>query len=81
MFSGRHNLKKIDGKVFIDRDPETFKMLINYLRNNLVVPPPLKHQNDRIQLNQELEFWGLNQYRIPSENENLLISKFEKFPN
>jgi len=33
MFSGRHNLKKIDGKIFIDRDPDNFKMLISYLRN------------------------------------------------
>lgn len=32
-FSGKHELKMIDGKVFLDRDGETFKTLINYLRN------------------------------------------------
>ena len=33
MFSGKHEHKVIDGKVFLDRDGETFKTLINYLRN------------------------------------------------
>lgn len=33
MFSGKHEHKIIDGKVFLDRDGETFKMVINYLRN------------------------------------------------
>lgn len=34
MFSGKHDHKIIDGKVFLDRDGETFKTLINYLRND-----------------------------------------------
>ena len=25
MFSGRHELKKLDGKIFVDRDPIVFK--------------------------------------------------------
>jgi hypothetical protein len=33
MFSGKHEHKVIDGKVFIDRDGDTFKTLVNYLRN------------------------------------------------
>ena len=33
MFSGRHEISKDDGKYFIDRDPEMFKHLIQYLRN------------------------------------------------
>jgi long-subunit acyl-CoA synthetase (AMP-forming) len=33
MFSGKHEHKMIDDKVFLDRDGETFKTLINYLRN------------------------------------------------
>ena len=38
MFSGRHELKLIDGKVFIDRDPKLFIHVINFLRNNNYIP-------------------------------------------
>ena len=35
MFSGRHELKRDHhGKIFVDRDGETFLALINYLRND-----------------------------------------------
>ena len=34
MFSGRHTLPMIDGKVFVDRDPSAFLKVVNYLRNN-----------------------------------------------
>jgi hypothetical protein len=33
MFNGKHEHKKVDGKVFLDRDGETFRHLLNYLRN------------------------------------------------
>ena len=33
MFSGRQELKRVNGKVFINRDPTAFKHLISYLRN------------------------------------------------
>jgi hypothetical protein len=33
-FSGRQELTLIDGKIFVDRDPKTFEILISYLRNN-----------------------------------------------
>ena len=58
MFSGRHELPKVDGKIFINRDPEIFKSVINYLRNNL----RLQKINDDEKLDlvmMELEFWGL----------------------
>ena len=39
MFSGRHSLPLLEnGKVFVDRDPRVFLLLINYLRNNMVFP-------------------------------------------
>lgn len=34
MFSGRHNLPKVDGKIFIDRNPKIFGYIIDYLRNS-----------------------------------------------
>ena len=33
-FSGRHSLQSIDGRIFIDRDPQAFKMVIEFIRNN-----------------------------------------------
>jgi hypothetical protein len=47
MFSGRHHLTKHKGKIFIDRDGETFKDVINYLRTGL--KPPF-NQNSSSQL-------------------------------
>ena len=33
-FSGRHSLKIFDGRVFVDRDPCVFKMVIEFIRNH-----------------------------------------------
>lgn len=33
LFKGDHKQKMIDGEVFLDRDGETFKSMLNYLRN------------------------------------------------
>ena len=39
MFSGRHTLRaNKDGAIFIDRDADTFSLLITYLRNNCKMP-------------------------------------------
>lgn len=32
------NLKRVDGRIFIDRDPEAFSLLILYLRNKERMP-------------------------------------------
>ena len=34
MFSGRHELIKHEGKIFIDRDPVAFKLIVEYLSIN-----------------------------------------------
>ena len=34
MFSGWYELKKVEGKYFIDWDPDMFRILISYLRNS-----------------------------------------------
>lgn len=58
MFSGRHSFNMVNDSIFVERDVEGFKLLINYLRNfgKLVT----KNQFELDLLNQELEFWGLN---------------------
>lgn len=34
MFSGRHMLPMKNNKVFVDRDPKAFKMMVDFIRNN-----------------------------------------------
>ena len=44
MFSGRHELPRHNGKIFIDRDGKAFSDVISYLRSGL--KPPFKDEND-----------------------------------
>lgn len=44
MFSGQLDINLIDNKIYIDRDPTTFKHLINYLRTGKM--PLLDNRND-----------------------------------
>lgn len=57
MFSGMHELKKIDDEVFLDRDGATFQHLVNYLRNDREVLPEFADRNDEIHFYKELDFW------------------------
>jgi len=34
MFSGRHSLQKKNGKIFVDRNPLAFNMMVDFIRNN-----------------------------------------------
>jgi|TARA_B110001450_G_scaffold139230_1_gene130498 hypothetical protein len=45
LFKGEHKQKMIDGEVFIDRDGETFKQLLNYLRNGQDLIPEFDSKN------------------------------------
>ena len=47
MFSGRHELTKFKGKIFIDRDGEAFADMISYLRNGRKPPFDDNHSNDQ----------------------------------
>lgn len=62
MFSDMHELKKVDEKVFIDRDGKTFETLINYLRNDRKVFPEFTEKNDENQFFKEMHFWGIDKH-------------------
>ena len=70
MFSGRHRLNKHNGRIFIDRDGETFCMIINYLRTGKI--PLFESKIKENAFYEELDFWQipLNLYR--NENESNL---------
>jgi hypothetical protein len=38
MFSGRHDIENKDGHVHLDRNPSSFKMLLEYMDNNFRTP-------------------------------------------
>ena len=56
MFSGRHLLEEKDGLMLVDRDPEAFKFLIDYLKIRKI--PPNEQEKGSLMMN-ELNFWGL----------------------
>lgn len=45
LFKGDHKQKMVDGEVFIDRDGETFKQVLNYLRNGQDLIPDFDSKN------------------------------------
>ena len=79
MFSGRHQLKKEDGKVFIDRNPDVFRMMIDFLRNNQRIAP-IEDQHVAKQFDLELEYWGLKREEYESQVVKELRRIFEKEP-
>jgi hypothetical protein len=60
MFSGKYDLPKHNGRVFIDRDGTAFIGMINYLRNGKF--PIFKEKNDELNFMEELEFWQIPLY-------------------
>ena len=61
MFSGRHKLSMHNGRVFIDRDGETFCSVISYLRNGKI--PLFDNKIKENAFFEELDFW-----QIPIDN-------------
>lgn len=55
-----HELKKINEEVFLDRDGETFKSVVNYLRNDRRVFPEFSDKNQEKLFLKEIEFWGID---------------------
>ena len=75
MFSGRHDVKKVNGKIFVDRDPEVFKLLIQYLRNGCQrIELESPYQNKM--LDAEIEYWDVGNTLIQK-----LVRMFKSPPN
>lgn len=49
---------KIDGALFIDRDPGTFRWILNFLRGSQVLPP--KESTDMLLLKEEAEYFAVD---------------------
>lgn len=62
LFSDMHELKKVDGEVFLDRDGKTFETLVNYLRNERKVFPEFQDKNKENHFYKELHFWGIDSH-------------------
>ena len=63
MFSGNFKLEKIDGKIFLNRDPKIFRMILQYLRNGL--HPKKLDEATFEQYENELEFLGFISKKSP----------------
>ena len=62
MFSPRNEqlLQKINGKIFVDRDPRIFKYVISYLKNDCFLNS-FKSFYEKELFEKEIDFWGLRQ--------------------
>lgn len=55
-----HNpAQQVDGYHFIDRDPDTFRWILNYLRGSTILPP--KDSTDIQLIREEAEYFALDQ--------------------
>ena len=68
LFSGNFKHKIIDGKVFLDRDGEVFKQVINYLRNGRKQIPVFSDKYDENMFHKELKFWKIGAQNRRDEN-------------
>jgi len=57
MFSGRHKLSIHNGRVFLDRDGDTFCQVINYLRNGKI--PIFDSKIKENLFFEELDYWSI----------------------
>jgi len=49
----------VDGHYFIDRDPQTFRWILSYLRGSMVLPP--KDSNEIALLREEAEYFAMDE--------------------
>jgi len=83
MFSGRYDSgpKDKDGRVFLDRPPRWFAVILNSLRSGIALPVP-EQEEDLEELKREIQFYGLENYfktefRDPQFLGGTLLSKPE----
>ena len=75
MFSGRHELYKVKDAVFLDRNPEIFRLLLDLLRDKEDFPR-IFDESKLLQLQQELNFWGLDNTSLSQNLEAVSSLKF-----
>jgi len=59
MIEHQNPAQVVDGHYFIDRDPETFRWVLNYLRGSRVLPP--KNSTQMLLLKEEAEYFALDE--------------------
>ena len=82
MFSGRHPLvKQEDGSIFIDRDGTHFRIILNYLRGNILSIQQLPEDNfilsDLLSEAQYYQLVGFSKILEPTEEEQTVINQSE----
>jgi len=76
MFSGRHTIiKDSDGNYFLDRDGNTFKLILNYLRTGQF---PDLNRKELLELRAEAEFFSITPLvrALEKQLESTIIGKF-----
>ncbi|KAF4746730.1 BTB/POZ domain-containing protein kctd3 [Perkinsus olseni] len=62
ILSGRYEVPKdADGRVFLDRDPEMFRQILNFLRNPMNPPCP-RDATESMLLAREADFYGVEKW-------------------
>nr|QDK59938.1 kelch protein [Plasmodium falciparum]WOC95077.1 kelch protein K13 [Plasmodium falciparum] len=65
LLSGRHHVTRDkQGRIFLDRDSELFRIILNFLRNPLTIPIP-KDLSESEALLKEAEFYGIKFLPFP----------------
>ena len=59
MFSGRHSLQKKGERVFIDRNPLAFSLMIDFIRNSGELHEAQKNNHNMLKM--ELKYWGIDE--------------------
>jgi len=59
MFSGRHELPKLKDKIFLDRNPIAFNLMIDFIRNSGELYE--EQEKNHKMLSMELKYWGIDE--------------------